>query len=108
MRTLARPESVTEFREGRVEVLGQHLRDGLLDHAILNRRNAQHTCASVGLRNVHALDRGGNVDPFANVREDARSVFGKVSGQLFDTHPVDPCGSFVGHHPAVCQLHVFG
>lgn len=80
MRTLARPESVTEFRESRVEVLGQHLRDSLLDHAILSRRNAQHTCTSVGLRNVYALDRGGNADPFTDVREDARSVFGKVSG----------------------------
>lgn len=40
-------ESITEFRKRRVEMLSQHLSDGLLDHSILRRRDAEHSRAPV-------------------------------------------------------------
>ena len=93
MRLLPGTKSVAEFRESRIEVRGQNLSDGLLDYSVLCRRDAQHSCASVRLGDVHALDCGGYVLRFAGVCADARSEFLKVRGQAIDGHPVYPCGT---------------
>ena len=47
------PEAVAVFAEVRLEKRTQHLRDGLLDHAIQHRRHPQRALGPVGFRNPH-------------------------------------------------------
>lgn len=68
MCTAPRSKSVAEFRECGIEVLDEHLCDGLLDQTILYSGNPQHTRAAVRFWNVHALHGRRNVPPFTNVK----------------------------------------
>ena len=84
----------------------QNLRDCLLDHAVLHRRDAQHSGASVRLWDIDATHREGNVRSLSDVRADARAMLGKVPRALVDSHAVNPRSSLIGYHPVACLKHV--
>ena len=46
MCTAARAETVARFREVRIEQRGQHLKDGLLDQPIPDRRDSQRSLSA--------------------------------------------------------------
>jgi hypothetical protein len=61
LRSAARPEAVTRFREGRINLRLQDLQQGLLDQSIRDRRDTQFALATAGLWDLNASHRLGPV-----------------------------------------------
>jgi len=98
MRGVAGPVAVAVFAEIRFKARTQHLRDGLLDHAIQHRRNPQRTLGPVGLVDPHPFDGCGSVGAIPDGFGDPRPVLPRERGELFDGHAIDPRSTLVGLH----------
>ena len=70
----------------------------LLYHAVLHRRNAEHSRPSVRLGNIHAAHRSRNIASRPDVFGNAPPVSPMVSFVLVDSHAVNARSPLIGNH----------
>ena len=69
---------------------------GLLDHPVGQRRDAEHPPLAARLGYFHAFDRAGLIAPVADVLYQCLAMRLQVGFELGYFHPVHPACSFVG------------
>jgi len=106
MGAASRSEAEARLREVRVEDRREYLRDGLLDHPIDQRRDAQQPLPAPGLRDRDPSHRLGLVDAIGQLLADLRPVQTGKLGEVLDAHPVHAGGALIGLHPLPCAPHV--
>ncbi len=99
MRAPSRPKAVTVGRERRVEDGRQHLEQGLLDHPVQHRRDAEPPYPASGLRDLYPPYRLRLVPAAQQLFPNAWPAFPAVRLQHFDGHPVYPWCTAVRHYP---------
>jgi hypothetical protein len=102
VRAATRPEAEAAVRERRVEDRLQNQEQGLLDHPVQHRRDAQSPHApAVRLRDLHPPDWLRVIRSAEQLFSNARPVFLTVAPELFDVHSIDPWCSAILHHARV-------
>jgi hypothetical protein len=101
-------ESITVFTELAVPQRSEHLGDGLLDHAIQHRRNAEGTLRPIRLGNKDPAHRRGVIDSFPELGCNALPVFAEEFRKIANGHAVDARCPFVSFDAFPRHFHIHG
>ncbi len=91
-------ETEARLGESRIEDRPHHLRDGLLDQPVNDRRYPQQPLAPTGFRDTHPSHRLRAIRALSQGLSDRRPVAARVSREVLDAHPIDAGRTSIALH----------
>ena len=91
-------ETETRLGESRIKDRPHHLRDGLLDQPVDNRRYPQQSLAPVRFRDTHPSHRLWAIRAIEQGLSSRRPVAARVSREVLDAHPVNAGRTSIALH----------